>query len=425
MLRNYKTIGLEIASCTGIAIQHLLIAIPAIVAVPVLFGAIVGLNHEEMVRMTQMTILLSGLMTLLHSANHKWFGSHAPMVFGADVAVIAVGIRAASQLNLRAFFLILCLGAVLSLLISKLWIRKSRLLSPPVVMASMLIYSLTMMPTALDWFLGGVGAPDYGSVRNVLVGSSVLAFTLFLSQYGKGVLKYGAIGLGMLLGVTISLPLGLVKWSEYNEKWFSLPELMPYTPSFSQEALIIVVPIVIVLLVKQYLDLTFFGIQAGFETEEELKLYQKGSRTNAVGFGLSFLLGALPTSALSLNLGIQSFLQKNCNRSVVMTGVVLVLLGLMPRVSAKLLFIPLPVLGAMGFLLIASLFNLTVIYSKHMRWTVKSTWVLTLSFLFGLMTLVMPETGIAFSKGGRILLESGICVTFFSGLILEFVMPEN
>ncbi len=425
MHKQVKPAYKAIASVTGISLQHLLIALPTIVAVPVLFGAIVGLNHDEMLRMTQITILLSGVMTLLHSVNHKWIGSHAPMVFGADIAVVAVGIRAASQLNLRAFFMMLCLGAIISLGISQLWQRAKKPLTTPVVVASMLIYSITLLPTALDWFLGGVGSPDYGSVRNVLVGTSVLAFTLFLNQYGKGILKYGAIGLGMLFGVTISLPLGLVKWTEYNDRWFSLPEWLPYTPTYNQEAVFIVIPIVIVLLVKQFLDLNVYAKQAGLGEAEELTLFKKGTRTNAVGYLLSFLFGALPTSAQSLNLGMQSFLQKNCNESVVLTGGLLVLIGIMPRLSSKLLFIPLPVLGALGFLLIAALFNMSIETAKQMKWTTKSTWILALSFLFGLITLIMPESGFAFNKGIRIILESGICITFFTGIILEFLMPEN
>lgn len=425
MHKQVKPTCKAIASVTGISLQHLLIALPTIVAVPVLFGAIVGLNHDEMLRMTQITILLSGVMTLLHSANHKWIGSNAPMVFGADIAVVAVGIRAASQLNLRAFFMMLGIGALASLLISHLWKRSRKPLTTPVVVASMLIYSITMLPTALDWFLGGVGSPDYGSVRNVLVGTSVLAFTLFLSQYGKGILKYGAIGLGMLFGVTISFPLGLVKWTEYNDKWFSLPELLPYTPTYNQEAAFIVIPIVIVLLVKQFLDLNVYAKQAGLDEESELVLYRKGSKTNALGYILSFLFGALPNSAQPLNLGVQSFLQKKCSQSVIMTGVVLILIGIMPRLSSKLLFIPLPVLGAMGFVLIAALFNMSIETAKQLKWTTKATWILALSFLFGLITLIMPESGFSFNKGVRIILESGICITFFTGVILEFLMPEN
>lgn len=425
MINNPNVTVKSILSTFGIALQHVLIALPAIVAVPVLFGAIVGLNYDEVIRVTQISILLSGVMTVMHGMNYKKFGSDAPMIFGADIAVVAVGIRAASQLNLRSFFLVMGVGAFVSWGLSYFWKRRPKVISSSVVVSTMLIYSISLLPVALDWFLGGVGAPDYGSLRNILVGAATLGFTLFLSQYGKGILRYGSIGLGIIFGFTISLPLGMVKWSEYNNQWLSIPEILPYMPSYSADALYIVFPIIIVLLIKQFMDLQIYSKQMGLSDVEEATLFRKGTKTNAIGFALSFLLGAMPTSAQTLNFGVNSFLNRTSKKALMATGFVLILVGLVPKLSSNLLFIPLPVLGAIGFLLIASLFNMTIETAKNIKWSQKSIWVISLSFLFGLITLITPEVGFAFNKGIRILLESGICVTFFTGLFLEFVVPEN
>lgn len=420
-----KYTKVEIASTIGLTFQHLLIALPAIIAVPVLFGAIVGLSQEEIVQLTQASVLISGAMTILHSIRYKGIGSAAPMVIGADMAIIAIGIRAASQMNLRTFFTMIAMGAIFAWAVAYFLPKRLKLISPPVIVATMLIYSVSFLPIALDWFLGGVGSPDYGSMRNILVGASVLAFTLFLNQYGRGFLKHGSIGLGLIFGFTISLPLGLVKWTASGSSWISLPEVMPYVPTFDSSTVAIVFPILVVLLVKQLMDLFLYAKQTQLSETEEAELIGQGMRTNAVGYLLSALVGGMPTSAQTQNFGINTFLQHTSRPAILLTGVCLIAVGLLPKFSAALVFIPLPVLGAMGFLLVASLFCMTIETAKHIKWSQKGTLVLSLSFLFGLVALLKPESGYSFSQGFRVLFESGITVSFIAGLFLELVIPEN
>lgn len=412
-------------STIGVSIQHLLIALPAIISVPVLFGAIIGLNQEEMVRITQISIFISGIMTVLHGIYYKGIGSRAPMVMGADMAVVAVGIRAASMMNLRTFFAMMLVAALGAYLFSKFLSRGFKLLSPAVVLSTMLIYSISFLPVSLDWFLGGVGSPDYGSTRNILVGAAVLSFTLFLNQYGRGILKFGSIGLGMVLGYAISLPLGLIKWTAQSGEWVSLPRLMPYMPEFSLDTAVFVLPIIIVLIVKQLMDLYMYAKQMQLSPEEEKVLLSRGMKTNALGYVFAFVLGGIPTSAQTQNFGVNSFLQVTSKKSILITGSILMVVGMVPKLATWLVFIPLPVLGALGMLLIASLFNMSIATAKHFKWTSKAVTVLSLSFLFGLLALFKPDSGVSINQSFRIILQSGITMSFLSGILLELVIPEN
>lgn len=413
------------ASIIGVTFQHILIALPAILAVPVLFGAIVGLNQMEMLRMTQASILISGLMTILHSIKFKGLGSNAPMVIGSDMIVVAIGIRAASQMNLRTFFLMIAIGAIFSWGLSYFLPKRIKAISPSVIISTMMIYCISFLPVTLDWFLGGVGSPDYGSMRSILVGAATFIFTLFLNQYGRGMLKFGSIGIGMIFGFSISLPMGLIKWSESGSTWFSVPEIMPYVPTINWNTVVMVIPIIVVLLVKQLMDLFVYSKQNELSNEEQTVLIHNGMQSNAIGYLLSFFLGGVPTSAQTQNFGINSFLQTESKRSIIFAGFILMIVGLMPKLSSLFVFIPLPVLGAMGLLLMTSLFNMSIQGAKHITWTNKSLMVFSLSFIFGLLALFKPGMGFAFGQGIKVIIESAICVTFFTGLFLEFVIPDN
>lgn len=411
---------------TGVAIQHLLIAMPLIIAIPELFGSSVGLNQAEIIRITQVTILLCGIMTLLHASKHPVLGSNAAMVIGTDLAILAIGIRSASEIRLSTLFGMMILIAMLTWLLSRYAHIWYKYLTPAVLSATLLVYCISFLPVALDWFMGGVGAPDYGNSRNILVGGAVMAFTLFLNQYGKGFLKTGSIGLGIILGFSISVPLGLVKfnWSQQTS-FLAIPEIMPYWPTLDLETMKWILPVLLVVLFKQIMDLSLYAKQIGLNHEEETLLFKKGLKTNALGYGLTFLLGAVPTSSPSQNLGFNAFGRADERSAIIISGVLLIIAGLIPSLAGIFTILPLPVLGAISVLLISALFNLVVTYMTSVKWNHKQLFVGSLAFLLGLLPLIRPEGTQAFGFTGKVILESGICISFLTGMFLELVIPEN
>ena len=196
-------------------------------------------------------------------------------------------------------------------------------------------------------------------------------------------------------------------------------------PKFSFDTAVFVLPIIIVLIVKQLMDLYMYSKQMQLSPEEEQALLKRGMKTNAIGYILTFFLGGIPTSAQTQNFGVCSFLQVTSKKSILITGLILMIVGLMPKLATWLVFIPLPVLGALGMLLIAALFNMSIATAKHFKWTSKAVTVLSLSFLFGLVALFKPDSGVSINQSFRIILQSGITMSFLSGILLELVIPEN
>lgn len=410
----------------GVAGQNLLIVVPLLIAVPELFGSSVGLNESEILRITQATIFLAGLMTLLHRLSYKYLGSKAKVVIGADLAILAIGIRAASETKVSTLFGIMIFAGIFSWMMGHFVKKWYKFVTPAVLFPTLLLYCISFLPVALDWFMGGVGSPNYGNSQNVLVGAAVLSFTLFLNQYGKGFLKSGAIGLGMIVGMSISLPLGLVNLELARPvHWVTVPEIIPYMPSFELETLKWILPVLIIVIFKQVMDLSMYAKIQGYSKEEELSFLEKGIKTNAVGYGFTFLLGAVPTSVATPTLGFKVFSQADEDASLLIVGLILLLSGCLPMVAFFFTIMPLPVLGAIGFLLIASLFNLIVSRMALIKWDHKALIVASLSFLFGLLSFIRPEGTYVFGHVGSVLFGSSIFVCFLTAMFLELVIPEN
>ncbi|MFR1318710.1 MAG: solute carrier family 23 protein, partial [Peptostreptococcus anaerobius] len=65
------------------------------------------------------------------------------------------------------------------------------------------LIGITLLPVSIDWAAGGVGSPDYGSLKNLTIAFVIMLFTLFLNHFGKGILSTAAVFIGMIFGYIV------------------------------------------------------------------------------------------------------------------------------------------------------------------------------------------------------------------------------
>lgn len=420
-----STKALEWLKEMGIALQHLFLVLPVTLAVPELFGSSIGLNNSEMLRLTQMSLMTAGIVSLLFAFS-KSKEKSLNMIIGADMALLAIGIRAASHMTLGAYFGLLIIGALVTILLSYTTHYWLKWLTPPVMIATMVLYGVSFLPVAIDWLMGGVGSPDYGSHRNLLVGIAVIIFTMFLDQYGKGFIKHGSVGLGFVFGIAMSVPMGLVKWTRTVEVDFmQAPRFFAVRPTIDFNTLTWLIPIIFLLVLKQVFDLQVLAKQKGLEGEPRKHLTEVGLRRFSLATLIAVISGSIGLSASQPNLGFSGMGHQHSKKPYIIVSISLVLLGLSPLLTNIVGLVPLPVVGAIAVLLIAALMHQTLQLVATKSWKSKEIQIVALSVLFGLMAMLKPDTVSVFGQGGRVLLESGLGITFLTALILQLVIPEH
>lgn len=416
--------SIEFLKDFGIALQHLFLVLPITLAVPELFGSSIGLNNSEMLRLTQMSLMTAGIVSLIFSfsrSNQKTMH----MVIGADMALLAIGIRAASYMTLSGYFGLIIIGGIISFILSlttRFWLRW---ITPPVMIASMILYAISFAPVAMDWLLGGVGSPDYGSHRNVLVGIAVIVFTLFLDQYGKGFIKHSSVGLGFIFGIAMSVPMGLVRWTRTVEVDFlQAPRFFAIKPTIQIDSLGWLIPIVLLLLLKQVFDLQVMAKQLELAGEERQSITEVGLRRYGFGMFISVIAGSVGLSAPQPNFGFAGLGHKHARKPFVMVSILLILLGLSPWLTNIFSLVPLPVVGAIAILLSAALVNQLLHFTMTRLWKSKEVQIVAFSVLFGIMAMLKPDSVAIFGQSGRVILESGFGITFITALIMQLIIPE-
>ena len=192
---------------------------------------------------------------------------------------------------------------------------------------------------------GGMGTPLWGTPQAWCVALITFAVVFALANFGKGTLKLGSVFFGMIVGMIVSIPFGMIDFSSVaTAQVFALPKLMPYALEFDPEVCITLAVVFSMVAIQVIGDVSAacLGSIDRMPTERELSgaIVSQGL-TSMVGG----LLGGLPTSALGQNVGIICS-NKVVNKWVfVIIAAVFAIAGLFPQLSAVLSAIPQPVIG--------------------------------------------------------------------------------
>ena len=158
-------------------LQHVMSMYAGVVAVPFIVGSALGLSFADLSYLLAATLLVSGLATLIQTLGVPWVGARLPIVQGTSFAAVAsmlsVGKAAGGGLDgMRAIFGAILVAGLLGFVLSGLFSRLLRFF-PPVVTGSVItVIGISLLPVAMNWSAGGVGADDFGSISNVALARS-------------------------------------------------------------------------------------------------------------------------------------------------------------------------------------------------------------------------------------------------------------
>ena len=337
-----------------LAFQHVVAMIASCITPPLMLAGASGLSPKDTIILIQIALIGSALTSLLMVYPIKMIGSRLPMIFGVSFAFAPTMIALSNQFGARgpAEVVAIVLGAqivggICSILFG-LGLKYIMPLFPPLVSGTVvLVIGLSLYPVAMN-YMGGAGSVEvagWGAWQNWLVGAITLILGLGFAHFGKGMFKLANVLFAMIIGYIISIFFGMVDFSPVREAgWISVVEPFHFGFSFEPSAIISIVIIFIVTAIEGIGDMTSttVGGMDRIPTPKEL-------RGGIVGFGFANIVGAifgcLPTATFSQNAGIVS-INKVVNKKVfTLASLIILVSGLVPKLSSILTTIPYPVLG--------------------------------------------------------------------------------
>lgn len=122
-----------------------------------------------------------------------------------------------------------------------------RLISPIVAASVVTSIGFSLLNVGATSFGGGSGSSDFGSFRNLFLGSVTLLSCILFSIFAKKKWKPLSILFGLVVGYIIAVVIGAVDFSSLSDtRIIAFPKILPYKPEFNIGAIVSVALIYLV-----------------------------------------------------------------------------------------------------------------------------------------------------------------------------------
>ncbi|MDO5417742.1 MAG: nucleobase:cation symporter-2 family protein [Lachnospiraceae bacterium] len=350
----------KLSQALPLALQHVVAMIVGCVTPAIIISGAAGISGPDRVILIQASLVISALSTLLQlfpigPKTGLHLGSALPVIIGVSFAYVPSMQAIADGYGIGAIFGAQIVGGVVAILVG-FCIKKIRRFFPPLIAGTVVFtIGLSLYPTAINYMAGGVGSPEYGSLKNWALALFTLAVVTALNHFATGFLKLASILIGMTAGYIAAAFCGMVNFTSVTEAgMFQLPQMFHFPIQFELSSCIalgLLFAINAVQAIGDFSATTSGGLNREPRTDE-----LQGA---ILGYGVTNIFGAcfgcLPTATYSQNVGIVTT-TKVVNRCTLgLSALIILCAGLFPKFSALLTTIPSCVLGGATVSVFASI----------------------------------------------------------------------
>ena len=325
--------------------QHTLVDISPFV-LPLAVGAAIGMSDAEKAQFINFCLFAMGIATLLQTT----IGNRLPIIQGPSATLTGTLAPLAGQLGAPAMWGGVFVGGIVEMLIGASGILKYlRRVFPPIVAGVVIIsIGVALGQVAVRMMIG-----DGRGLNFIFAGMVMLMIFLLQIRFQnllRGIIARGAIFISIwAIGLGLAGLLGEVNWSLVAGKsWFELPKLFPYGgPGFGwQFAFAAILAVLAGYLGSMVESLGDYAATCAVSGENyRVEHMNKGIFAEGLSCVLASLIGGLPVTSYTQNIGIIATTRIASRFVVQIAAVILMLYGLCPKFGALLVAMPRSVLG--------------------------------------------------------------------------------
>ncbi|CDO02839.1 Uric acid permease PucK [Oceanobacillus picturae] len=406
----------------ALGIQHVLAMYAGAILVPLIVGESLGLTSEQLTYLVAIDIFMCGVATILQLLNNRFFGIGLPVVLGCTFTAVGPMIAIGGEFGISAIYGAILVSGLVVILISGFFGKLVRFFPPVVTGSVVTIIGVTLIPVAINNMGGGEGASDFGSLANIGLAFGTLTFIVLMYRFSSGFLRSISILVGIVIGTVVASFMGKVSLDAVTEASF-FHIVQPFyfgTPTFEWSAILTMILVAIVSLVES----TGVYFALGDITERKLKEKDltKGYRAEGLAIVLGGLFNAFPYTAFSQNVGLIQMTGVKSIRVIMTAGIMLVGLGLVPKIAALTTIIPTAVLGGA----MIAMFGMVIAQGIKMLGSVltsspENSMIIACSVGMGLGVTVVPELFAQLPNSLQILTSNGIVTGSVTAIVLNII----
>ena len=264
-------------------------------------------------------------------------------------------------------------------------------------------------------------SPKYADLMGVGVAALVLASILAINRFSRGFAANISVLLGIVIGGVVSVALGLMTFEKVGKAhWFDI--VLPFeiaTPVF--DPLLILTMTVVMLVVMIESTGMFLALGEMTERQVDNKALTAGLRTDGLGTLIGGLFNTFPYTSFSQNVGLVAVTGVRSRFVCVAGGIILIVLGLLPKMAALVESLPTVVLGGAGLVMfgMVATTGIRILGGVDFKDNRHNALIVAISIGVGMIPLLAPNFRQWMPHAIHPLIESGILLATISAVLLN------
>jgi len=461
---------LPLGRLTALGLQHVLVMYAGAVAVPLIVGRALNLPPHQVAHLISADLFVCGLVTLIQAwGATQWFGIKLPVMMGVTFAAVAPMVSMAQTTGGEAgaglIFGAVIGAGVISILIAPMVSRMLRFFPPVVTGTIIAVIGISLMRVGINWIFGNpvgptapsmvnpeyakwlsavqaaTGAPGsalppvpkgfsivptlpnpkYADLTGVGISGLVLVSILLIAKFGKGFIANISVLLGIVIGAIATVAMGLMQFDKVAKAaWFDL--VLPFQiamPVFDPILILTMTLVMIVVMIESTGMFLALGEMTGRDiSQQDLA---RGLRTDGLGTLIGGIFNTFPYTSFSQNVGLVAVTGVKSRFVCVAGGIILVILGVLPKMAALVESLPTVVLGGAGLVMfgMVAATGIRILGGVDFKTNRFNAMIVAVSIGVGMVPLVAPNFRQWMPHAIHPLIESGILLASITAVALN------
>ncbi len=416
-----------------LGIQHVLVMYAGAVAVPLIIGGALKLPKEQLAQLINADLFACGIATLFQAIGVWRFGIRLPVMMGVTFAAVGPMVVMASNpdLGLLGIYGAVIGAGIFGILVAPLLSRMLPLFPPVVTGTIITIIGISLMRVGINWAAGGnptimspagpIPNPAYGAPIHLAIAAFVLIFILVITRFVRGFLANIAVLSGIIVGTLVAMSLGKVSFTGIHEaSWFAIVRPFQFgLPRFNLVATLTMCIVMIVVMIESLgMFLALGNITGRSISQRDLS---DGLRVDGLGTLIGGIFNTFPYTSFSQNVGLVGVTGVRSRFVCAAGGVILLLLGLLPKLAVIVASVPPFVLGGAGIVMFGMVCatGIRILGGVDFQNNRFNLFIVAISIGFGMIPLVANRFFAQMPKALSPLLESGILLASIVAVLLN------
>lgn len=403
--------------------QHVLAMYAGAVAVPLILGSALSLSKQQIAMLINADLFTCGIATLLQTLGcTRFVGIRLPVLLGVSFAALSTMMTVGKTLGMPYIYgSILISGLFVAVFAG--FLSRFRAFFPPLVVGTVLIIiGASLMKVAFRWAAGGSDSSDYGAPINFLTSLAVLVIIILITRFGKGFFSSIAVLVGMAAASVVWLMMGRISLEGINsEPWVALTTPFWFgLPRFDTIAIINMILVACVNVVESIGVFISAGCICNVDIEE--KDITAGLRAEGFAVILGSCLNSFPYVTFGQNLGLLSLTRVKSRFVVAVAGVILLILGLFPKIGFLVASVPYAVLGGAALVMFGMVIATGIDILKAVDFRLlENQFIVAVSFGIGLGVSLTPEAFSHLAPNIQLVFSNGVVMGTITSVLLNVV----